>query len=107
VHVQIGAVREIGLYPFGYAALEDYAYFFEFTKRYLTSNVPIVLIKYEVSSKAISTIKRRQQVKSRIKLILKNFYFGWYPIYGLVRNTLLFLLPRSVTTGAKKILWNR
>jgi glycosyltransferase involved in cell wall biosynthesis len=101
------AVREIGLYPSDYDALEDYAYFFEFTKRYATSNVPVVLIKYEVSSRAISTLKRRQQVQSRIRLILKHFYFGWYPICGLIRNSLLLLLPRSVTTSAKKILWNR
>jgi len=101
------AVREIGLYPSDYDALEDYAYFFEFTKRYPTSNVPIVLIKYEVSSRAISTLKRRQQVQNRLRLILKNFYFGWYPIRGLIRNSLLLLLPRSATTTAKKILWNR
>ena len=101
------AVREIGFYPSDYDALEDYAYFFEFTKRYPTSNVPTVLIKYEVSSRAISTLKRRQQVQSRIRLILKNFYFGWYPIWGLIRNSLLLLLPRSATTTAKKILWNR
>ena len=101
------AVREIGFYPSDYDALEDYAYFFEFTKRYATSNVPMVLIKYEVSSRAISTLKRRQQVQNRLRLILKNFYFGWYPIRGLIRNSLLLLLPRSATTTAKKILWNR
>jgi glycosyltransferase involved in cell wall biosynthesis len=101
------AVREIGLYPCGYEALEDYAYFFEFTKRHSTSNIPSVLIKYEVSSTAISTVKRRQQVKSRIKVILKNFYFGWYPIYGLARNVFLLLLPRAVTTNLKRILWHR
>jgi glycosyltransferase involved in cell wall biosynthesis len=101
------AVREIGFYPLGYAAIEDYAYFFEFTKRYLTSNVPLVLIKYEVSSKAISTTMRRQQVMSRIKLILRNFYFGWYPIYGLARNLVLLFVPRSLATNVKKILWNR
>ena len=101
------AVREIGFYPSDYDALEDYAYFFEFTKRYATSNVPMVLIKYEVSSRSVSTVKRRQQVQSRIRLILKNFYFGWYPIYGLIRNSLLLFLPRSATTTVKKILWNR
>ena len=101
------AVREIGFYPSDYDALEDYAYFFEFTKRYATSNVPMVLIKYEVSSRSVSTVKRRQQVQSRIRLILKNFYFGWYPIYGLMRNSLLLFLPRSATTTVKKILWNR
>jgi glycosyltransferase involved in cell wall biosynthesis len=105
VMFRVTAVREIGLYPFDYEALEDYAYFFEFTKRYLTSNMPMVLVKYEVSSRAVSTVKRRQQVKSRIRLILANFYFGWYPIYGLIRNALLLLVPRSVTTGAKRILW--
>jgi len=99
------AAREIGLYPFDYEALEDYAYFFEFTRRFPTSNVPSVLIKYEVSSTAISTLRRRQQVKSRIRLILNNFYFGWYPIYGLVRNVLLLMLPRSATTAVKKMLW--
>jgi glycosyltransferase involved in cell wall biosynthesis len=106
VMFRTSAVREIGFYPLGYSALEDYAYFFEFTRRYLTSNLPMVLLKYEVSSKSISSMRRRQQVKNRIKLILKNFYFGWYPIYGLARNVLLLFLPRTVATRVKRMLWS-
>ena len=59
---------------------------------------------YIVDPKSISTTKRKLQVKNRIKIVLEHFYFGFYPIYGLIRGVLLYMFPRSVTTYLKKIL---
>ena len=97
-------VSRVGYYPTDYPYAEDYAYFFRILKSYKTANLEEILIKYKVSDNSISSQKRRIQVKSRIRVILANFFLGWHPIVGLIRNTFLLFLSRDVTTFLKKIL---
>lgn len=94
----------IGFYPTQYKAAEDYAFFFNIIKKFKAENYPEFLLDYVVDDKSISSSKRKTQVKSRIRIIIKNFYFGWYPIYGLIRNTLLLFVSRELTTKLKKLI---
>ncbi len=94
---------EIGLYPTNYEAAEDYAYFFEIIKNFETANIQEFLIKYEITHDGISISKRKTQVKSRLRIIMKHFYFGFWPIYGLIRNFLLYIVPYSLILKIKKI----
>ena len=100
-------LKDIGYYPTAYPAAEDYAFFFKIVKKYETANYPEYLVNIEVNSYGISYVKRKMQVKSRIRVIIDNFYFGFYPIYGLVRNILLMFVPRGLTTFLKKLLYKR
>ena len=86
-------IDKIGAYPTNYKAAEDYAYFFNIIKVYNAANYPESLLDYIVDPKSISSQKRKLQVKSRIRVILHNFYFGFYPIYGLIRNIALYFVP--------------
>lgn len=88
-------INTIGFYPENRKSAEDYAYFFKIVKKYKTHNLPEYLLRYVVSDRSISSQKRNQQIQSRIKIILDNFYLGFYPIYGLIRNTLLLLIPQK------------
>jgi hypothetical protein len=95
----------VGNYPYKYRrASQDYAFFFKVIKHYKAENLPEVLMDYIVDPSSISTTKRRLQVKNRMLIVLDNFYFGFYPIAGLIRSAFLLLFPRWVTTSAKKIL---
>lgn len=96
-------IPEIGLYPTNYKAAEDYAYFFEIVKNFETANIQEFLIKYEITNDGISISKRKTQVKSRLRIIMKHFYFGFWPIYGLIRNFLLYIIPYSIILKIKKI----
>lgn len=98
-------INNIGLYPHDYPALEDHAYFFDIVKQYQTANIPKALINYEMNPESISNMKRKIQVKSRIKLIKKHFYFGFYPIVGLIRSYILFFFPRDILTKLKQIIY--
>lgn len=95
-------IQEVGLYPEDYHAAEDYALFFKVIKKYKCENLPEFLMQCEVSKHGISGIKRRQQLNNRLKLIRENFSFGYWPIYGLLRNSILYMIPRGVLTFIKK-----
>lgn len=95
----------VGNYPYKYRrAAQDYAFFFKVIRKFKAENLPEVLMDYVVDPESISTTKRRLQVKNRIRIVVDNFYFGIYPLAGLIRGAFLLLFPRWVTTKAKKIL---
>jgi len=99
-------ISEVGNYPLKYKRnAEDYAFFFNVLKRYRAENYPEVLMDYIIEPNSLSTSKRREQVGNRIRVTLDHFYFGWYPIYGLMRNSMLYLVPRSITTFFKALLF--
>ncbi|NND62130.1 MAG: glycosyltransferase [Flavobacteriaceae bacterium] len=98
-------ISEVGNYPYKYRrASQDYAFFFNVVEKYKSENLPDVLMDYVVESHSISTTKRRLQVKNRIKVVLEHFYWGYYPIAGLMRGVFLYFLPRHTTTFFKRIL---
>ena len=87
-------------------AAEDYAFFFNIINEYKAENYPEILIDYVVDENSISTTKRNIQVKNRIKIMVKNFYFGAYPIYGIIRSCILVLFSRSILNKVKSKTYN-
>ncbi|WP_343618374.1 glycosyltransferase [Flavobacterium sp.] len=96
-------LKIVGLYPLNYKSAEDYAFFFTISKTFDMANIEEYLTQIEINEKGISLQKRKQQVKSRITIIKENFYFGFYPIYGLMRNYILLILPYRFILFLKKI----
>lgn len=91
-----------GFYPIKYKSAEDYAFFFAISKKFKMANIGQYLTQIEINENGISMQKRREQVKSRIQIIKENFYFGYYPIYGLIRNYVLLFMPYSIILEIKK-----
>ncbi|MBZ4035790.1 glycosyltransferase [Flavobacterium sp. 17A] len=103
VMFSVEILKVVGLYPLNHKSAEDYAFFFTISKSYEMANMNQYLTQIEINEKGISVQRRKQQVKSRIKIIKENFYFGFYPIYGLFRNYILMLLPYRFILFLKKI----
>jgi glycosyltransferase involved in cell wall biosynthesis len=96
-------INTVGNYPLKYRrASQDYAFFFKVIKHFKVENYPEILMYYVSDPNSISTKKRRLQVFNRIRVIVDNFYFGYYPIYGFIRNVALLFVSRKFTTGLKK-----
>lgn len=92
-------------YPTKYKYVEDHAFFFNLYNHNLKmANIDIPLIDYEVNPNGISLSKRNEQLRGRIRLIYANFYFGFYPIYGLLRNVLIYMTPYRIIFAVKKII---
>ncbi len=98
-------IDNVGFYPTNYEAAEDYAFFFNIIKKFKSGNLPEPLLDYVIDDRSISSKKRKLQVLSRIKIILKNYYLGFYPTYGLIRNLLMFAVSRNFSTRIKKLLF--
>ena len=96
-------IDELGYYPTNYHAAEDYAYFMKIIQKYETRNLSEVYVEKVLDDRSISSIKWKLQVRNRIRVIWDNFYFGWYPIYGLIRNCILYLFPRKLVQKIKLI----
>lgn len=99
------ALEEIGLYPTKYEAAEDYAFFFKFVKRYKTYIIPQVLTLCELNAKGISLSKRSIQLKNRLRIILDNPAANPYFILGLIRNSIIYMLPYSFIKKTKRVLF--
>ncbi|MDN3491587.1 glycosyltransferase [Winogradskyella bathintestinalis] len=96
---------DLGDYNIKYTkAAQDFELFFRIVKKYETANYPEALLIYEMSLNSISSKRRKLQVKSRINIIKDNFYFGFYPIYGIARSSLLYFLSRETTTKLKSVI---
>lgn len=97
-------LKTIGFFPTKYKIAEDYAFVFNASKHFKIENYPEALIYYTINNKGYSAVFRKRQVKDRIRIIRDNFYFGFYPIYGLVRNIPLLIVPRNLLTYVKKLI---
>ncbi len=98
-------LKETGFFPEKYSRNgEDYGFFFNVIQKYKVENLPEVLLDYEVNPNSLSAKGRTQQVKARISIIKEHFYFGFYPIYGLIRSYLLLLMPHKIITSLKQKL---
>lgn len=103
VAIRTIAIDKIGYYPLEFKAAEDYAYFFKFVKKFKTANYPEILVHIEANPQGISSRKRKLQVYNRIRIMLKYFYFGYYPIYGIVRNLVLYFTPLCILNYLKRL----
>jgi len=97
-------LKSIGLYPVDFKAAEDFAFFFKIIQKYKVANINSNLVDCELNPNGISSIQRKTQAKNRIRIILKYFYFGFYPIYGLIRSVILYILPLKVLIFMKKVM---
>jgi glycosyltransferase involved in cell wall biosynthesis len=105
VIIRTDVFSEVGVYNMKYTkAAQDYDLFFRIVKKFETANYPEALLIYEMSLNSISSKWRKLQVKNRISIIWDNFYFGFYPIYGIVRSFFLYYLSRETTTKLKSII---
>lgn len=95
-------LTSIGNYPLNYKAAEDYAFFFKIVNEFRTANLQELLVQYEINPSGISVVNRKVQVWNRIRLIKDNFYVGFWPVFGMLRNLILYLLPLSIIQIIKR-----
>lgn len=97
-------IKNLGGYPTTYKNAEDYAFFFKILPVYQFGNIDQELVQIELNEHGISAIGREKQIKNRIRLIQENFYFGYYPIVGLLRSYLSLWLPVGIIKKIKKMM---
>ncbi|MFZ4435307.1 MAG: glycosyltransferase [Flavobacterium psychrophilum] len=97
-------LTKISSYPTKYYT-EDYAFYFEVLKYFRISNIDQFLLEKELNPNSMSLKNRKRQASARLAVIKDNFYFGFYPVYGFIRNYILYLVPNSTIISIKKIFF--
>lgn len=108
VMMRTQALREVGLYREAYPAAEDYDLFFRLMRRYKVANLPQEVLVYKINPKGISLKRRRQQLFTRLKVLLENFEPGLKESWlGLAKNLALLLSPTPMVFWLKRRLRER
>jgi len=101
---RLSVVRKVGKYPSNYAAAEDYAYFFDISKYTETANIPKFLTGVEHNNKGISISKRKEQSRSKLRVIFNYSPLNVYFLYGVIYNVCLMSVgPDTILKMKTKI----
>lgn len=98
---RLSVVDKLGKYPKQYEAAEDYAYFFDIANNGKAANIPKFLTSVENNPKGISLKKRRQQSKSKLKVILDHSPKNLNLLYSVPYNLVLMNMPTSTVLKMK------
>jgi glycosyltransferase involved in cell wall biosynthesis len=99
-------VKEIGKYSHDYTDAEDYEYFFRIINKYKATNINSYFIRKEITHNSISSMKRNQQMISKIKIQRKYFNLLLPESYiGILWSLALFKIPMNHLMKIKKLIW--
>lgn len=100
-------LETVKAYPTDYPAAEDYAFYWEIMKHFRIANLDEILVQCLIDQKGISTLKRTEQLKSRLRLIKENFKWRFYPIIGLIKTYGTLYIPFNTLLKIKKFIYVR
>jgi glycosyltransferase involved in cell wall biosynthesis len=99
-------VAQVGDYPVEYPAAEDYEYFWRIAHRFQVANIPSVLVQTQLDPAGISLSRRKQQLRSRLRIQAKYFSIrDPYSYVGFAKTLLLFVTPNSWVIRLKRVLF--
>jgi len=105
VMIRVSALKHIGGYRTNYPAAEDYELFMRLTKHFPVANLVDIVINYEVNPSGISIQKRRRQVLSRMKVMIKYFDPRLKESYlGILKNLFLLIVPYPIVIKIKSMV---
>lgn len=106
VMFRAGIVAEVGDYPVDYPAAEDYEYFWRIARRFRVANIPDVLVQTQLDPAGISLSRRKQQLRSRLRIEAKYFDVrDPYSYMGFAKTLLLFVVPNSWVIRLKRVIF--
>jgi glycosyltransferase involved in cell wall biosynthesis len=108
VTMRSAAVRAAGdVYSEDYPAAEDYAAWWSLLAVSRGRNLPAIGVIYEIDPGSISSLRRRDQIRSRMRLMWRHFDRSPRAAYGLLRAGLLLLVPRTLSVRLNTIRRSR
>lgn len=95
--------QQVGGYPAGYPAAEDFALFMRLLERGEGANIPEALVRCRTGDGGISESRRRQQLASRCRILIEHFEARPVAVYGLLRAVVQMVTPRRWSTCAHRV----
>lgn len=98
------ALLQTRLYPSTFPHAEDYGFFQALLKEGKGAVIPLPLVTCELSPKGISRLNRREQLRSRMKVVQHYGENKWLKSLGMVKLLLLQYVPYRWVLRLKKML---
>jgi glycosyltransferase involved in cell wall biosynthesis len=97
--------QKIGFYPENFPHAEDYGFFYEIISREEAAVLPIDLVICEINLQGISLSYRKEQLKSRMKVVKKYGKNGFYRLMGILKLYFLLVIPYKMILETKKLIY--
>lgn len=96
------AIRNIGVYPEDFPHAEDYGFFYEIISKEEAAVLPALLVICEINPRGISLNFRREQLRSRIKVVKKYGNSAILRLLGVLKLWILLAIPYRMILEIKK-----
>lgn len=106
IFFRVGVLDNVSHYNHARNVAEDYTFYFKILKNHRVANISEFLLTYQVISQSVSAQKRRSGLLSSLRVLRQNFYWGWYPVFGIAKHTLAFFISRNTALHLRRY-WPR
>lgn len=97
--------RKVGVYPDSFPHAEDYGFFYEIISQGEAAVLPADLVICEINPSGISLNYRKEQLKSRIKVVKKYGNNALFRLLGALKMRLLLVIPYKMILETKKMIY--
>jgi glycosyltransferase involved in cell wall biosynthesis len=105
VMFRTSVLRAVGKYSYDYPAAEDFDFFWRIAQRFQVANVPEVLLVTRFDRNGLSVTRRKKQLRSKLRIQLKNFRVAEpLSFVGVARTLALMSVPYSGVVALKRAL---
>ena len=98
-------IKKVGVYPENFPHAEDYGFFYEIISRDEAAVLPEELVICEINPQGLSLYHRKQQLKSRIKVIRQYGNNSLLRLLGVLKLWILLATPYNWILGIKKLAY--
>src|SRR5258708_3500137 len=97
--------RKVGVYPENFPHAEDYGFFYEIISEEEAAVLPADLVICEINPQGISLHFRREQLKSRMKVVRQYGKNRLFRLVGVLKLWLLLVIPYKMILETKKLIY--
>jgi glycosyltransferase involved in cell wall biosynthesis len=98
-------IGKSGFYPYNFPHAEDYGFFYQILNNAKAAIIPQDLVICEINPKSISVSHRKEQLKSRIRVIRKYGQNKVYTSLGVIKLWCLLIIPYKFILQTKRFLY--
>jgi len=98
-------IDKVGIYPEIFPHAEDYGFFYEIINKGKAAVIPENLVTCEINPRGISLHFRKEQLKSRARVVRQYGRNRLYSLLGMAKLWVLMAIPYGLVLQAKKILY--
>ena len=108
VMFRTSVVRTAGMYSTAYPAAEDLEFFWRIARQHHVANLPETLVVTRFDPSGLSMRRRREQLRSTLRIQLAFFQAStWASYYGILKTLGRFVIPYTVIVAIKGAMSRR